>query len=168
MAGEMAVPVLSELSELLAKEERRLRRELDVRLASSRQSLDRMLERIHGLTVTRVHKRRTGLAELRRRLEGEHPRARLVANRLELKHLEERGAAALRRRLDRSTAALGDLAGRLSALSPLRVLERGYALATSDSAVLVDAAAVEPGDPVDIRLAKGTVHCVVESSETDS
>lgn len=163
MAGEMAVPVLADLEAQLGKEERRLRRELDVRLAAARQNVDRLLERAHGSTTRRLHQHRTQLAELRRRLDAEHPRARLAVNRGALVQLDERARSAMRRRLDRSASALGDLAGRLAALSPLRVLERGYALATVDAQVLVDSAQVSPGDRVDVRLARGILHCVADS-----
>jgi exodeoxyribonuclease VII large subunit len=70
----------------------------------------------------------------------------------------------MRRRLDGGGGQLGELAGRLSALSPLRVLERGYALATTEGRVVKDAAKVCAGDRVDVRLARGTVHCVAEST----
>jgi len=163
MAGEMAVPVLADLEAQLGKEERRLRRELDVRLAAARQTVDRLLERAHGTTSRRLQRQRTQLAELRRRLDAEHPKARLAVHRGAFVQLEERAHAGMRRRLDRSASALGDLAGRLAALSPLRVLERGYALATVDSQVILDAASVSPGDRVEVRVSKGKVHCVAES-----
>ena len=43
----------------------------------------------------------------------------------------------------------------LTALSPLHVLERGYAIASVDGRVLMDPAGVEPGTEVDLRLARG-------------
>jgi exodeoxyribonuclease VII large subunit len=44
----------------------------------------------------------------------------------------------------------------LDALSPLAVLQRGYAIAQdADGKLLRDAAAVQVGDEVGVRLAKG-------------
>jgi exodeoxyribonuclease VII large subunit len=52
---------------------------------------------------------------------------------------------------------LGALAGKLDALSPLKVLDRGYAVVINlrDSRAVLDAAAVQIDDELDIRLAKG-------------
>jgi exodeoxyribonuclease VII large subunit len=60
-------------------------------------------------------------------------------------------------RLHARRAALGELAARLDSLSPLRVLERGYAVVINlrDGRVVVDCAAVEAGDELDIRLRSG-------------
>jgi exodeoxyribonuclease VII large subunit len=60
---------------------------------------------------------------------------------------------------------VAELAGRLDAMSPLRCLERGYAAVINrrDGHVVTDAAAVEVGDELHIRLRRGrlrarTVH----------
>jgi exodeoxyribonuclease VII large subunit len=52
---------------------------------------------------------------------------------------------------------MGELAARLDSLSPLKVIDRGYAVVINlrDGRVAVDSAAVEPGDELDIRLARG-------------
>ncbi|HEV8268538.1 MAG TPA: exodeoxyribonuclease VII large subunit [Thermoanaerobaculia bacterium] len=54
---------------------------------------------------------------------------------------------------------LGALAGPLSALDPLRVLARGYAVAyrKDDPAPLTDASRLSPGDDVKVLLARGEV-----------
>jgi exodeoxyribonuclease VII large subunit len=59
---------------------------------------------------------------------------------------------------------LGLAAASLDALSPLAVLQRGYAIAQDASGKpLRDAAAVKPGDHVAVRLAKGKIDTRVES-----
>jgi len=61
---------------------------------------------------------------------------------------------------------LGLAAASLDALSPLAVLQRGYALAQDASGKpLRDAASVSPGDQVSVRLAKGKLNTRVESVE---
>jgi exodeoxyribonuclease VII large subunit len=52
---------------------------------------------------------------------------------------------------------MAELAVRLDSLSPLRVLERGYAVVSNsrDSRVVVDASTVQIGDELQIRLLKG-------------
>lgn len=167
MAGEMAVPVLADLSASLAAEERRLAREIDVQIRSSRQELDRWLQaadhRLHVATA----RRREALGGLRRRLGESHPRAQLVALRGRLRDLEAGASRQLRRRLDGDHRALSNLAGRLEAMSPLRVLERGYALVTAKEHIVVDASSVRPGDRVDVSLARGGLGCRIEEVRTD-
>lgn len=77
---------------------------------------------------------------------------RLRAARLGL-NLAQAGASAIEHR----RRQLGALAGRLDALSPLKVLERGYAVVTNlrDSRAVLDAATVRFGEELEIRLAKG-------------
>jgi exodeoxyribonuclease VII large subunit len=60
-------------------------------------------------------------------------------------------------------------AGRLEALSPLRVLARGYAVVTreGETAPLTDAARVAAGDGLRVRLARGRVRARVVSMEVD-
>ena len=61
---------------------------------------------------------------------------------------------------------LARLAAALDAMSPLKVLGRGYAIARKeDGALLTSSAQTEPGERLSLRLAKGTVTCRVE--ETD-
>jgi exodeoxyribonuclease VII large subunit len=60
-------------------------------------------------------------------------------------------------------------AGRLEALSPLRVLARGYAIVTKEgeAAPVTDAAALTPGDGVHMRLARGRAAARILSTETE-
>jgi exodeoxyribonuclease VII large subunit len=62
---------------------------------------------------------------------------------------------------------LGLAAASLDALSPLGVLQRGYAIAQDASGKLLrDAASVAQGDAMSVRLAKGKLNARVESIET--
>jgi exodeoxyribonuclease VII large subunit len=60
-------------------------------------------------------------------------------------------------------------AGRLEALSPLRVLARGYAIVTKDGKTgpITDAAALAAGDGVHMRLARGRAAARILSTETE-
>ena len=63
---------------------------------------------------------------------------------------------------------LAELAGRLDSMSPLRVLERGYAVAINrrDGSLVTDAAAVEIGDDLELRLKRGRVYAVARARGT--
>jgi exodeoxyribonuclease VII large subunit len=72
-------------------------------------------------------------------------------------------AAGITGRYHAADAALGALAARLDALSPLAVLGRGYAVCwdAARHAIVVDAATVETGAHVRVTLHKGELACVV-------
>src|SRR5690242_8053879 len=68
--------------------------------------------------------------------------------------------------LQEARERLGLAAASLDALSPLAVLQRGYAIAQDASGKpLRDAAVVNPGDGVSVRLAKGRLKTRVETVE---
>src|SRR5256886_10837199 len=77
----------------------------------------------------------------------------------------DRLTAVLERRLERHRQALAGLAGRLDALSPLRILERGYALARDEQGrVLKRAAQFTPALSFRLRVTDGTVGARVTES----
>ena len=59
-------------------------------------------------------------------------------------------------------------AGRLEALSPLKVLARGYAVCEkADGAILRRAEDAALGERIAITLKQGKLHCVVEDKEVE-
>jgi exodeoxyribonuclease VII large subunit len=74
-----------------------------------------------------------------------------------VERLSARLEAGARSTLGADRRQLAELATRLDALSPLRCLERGYAAIVNqrDQRLVTDAAAVEVGDELDIRLRRG-------------
>jgi exodeoxyribonuclease VII large subunit len=92
----------------------------------------------------------------------------LARARARLGPLAVRLDAAASRGVERSRARLADAATRLDALSPLAVLGRGYALATDGSGRAVrSAAALSPGDDVNVRVARGRFRARVTDVEPD-
>lgn len=70
---------------------------------------------------------------------------------------------ALRRLVENAGLRLAATAGRLDAISPLKVLARGYAIAESRGKVLTKASQVRAGDPVRVRLSEGEISCEVRA-----
>jgi exodeoxyribonuclease VII large subunit len=95
-----------------------------------------------------------------------HPRR--ARSRLEVAARALSPAAA--RRAEHSRQALGALAARLDALSPLAVLGRGYAVvrAERDGRILRRAGDVEPGDGVRVQLGEGALVATVTGTEGES
>jgi exodeoxyribonuclease VII large subunit len=75
-------------------------------------------------------------------------------------------AAATRNSLLERKVRLGRLATALEALSPLAILERGYALVfDAQGKLLKDAGKARAGEEISARLAKGQVWAVVKRTE---
>ena len=162
-AGEMSVPVLGDLAALLDKEERRLHREMQRKVQDARQTLDQWMQRAQMRMERGIGERRRRLAEVHARLEARHPRAQLARERAQVQDLYGRLDTVMRRRLDRGRRDLAVLAAELRSLSPLQVLERGYAIARGPGGVVTAAEQVAVGDAVSLRLARGAVDCRVEA-----
>ena len=139
MAGKLVVPDLAELTARLDRARTALAR-------SARRTLEREHERLE-----RDH------ARLRRAPALSLERA---ADRAARTHERLRRAPALA--VERKRAGLGAVHGRLVTLSPHGTLERGYAIVRVGEAVVTDPAAVDAGDVVDVRVARGSFGARVE------
>ncbi len=64
----------------------------------------------------------------------------------------------------KAATRLATAAGKLDALSPLRVLSRGYALATKNGTVLRSAEDVKSEDDIQLRLHDGEIQCRVTAT----
>jgi exodeoxyribonuclease VII large subunit len=114
-------------------------------------------------TILERHRRRweTAAAAVR------HYDARrvLVGIRKELEARVAVMSSTMRNRLLQRRAKLDQLSGQVEALSPVAILERGYALVFDASGELVkDATQVKVGEEISARLAKGSVDSVVKKT----
>lgn len=111
-------------------------------------------------SVRRLLRRRSErVSDLSARLR--HPARRLAEQRARRADLEQRLHGAIARRVRRDRERLGALRARLDALSPYGVLDRGYAIVRGPLGVVRDPADVDAGDPLEVRVAGGTVAAVV-------
>ena len=126
--------------------------------------LDHLSQRLAGQMQGRLALLDERLLGLTRRLRS--PRQQLL--------LWQQRHADLVRRLDRSMARrqqetegrLATLAGRLDLLSPLRTLERGYAIAFAEKTgkAVLDAGTLARGDRLRLRFARGRASATVEET----
>jgi exodeoxyribonuclease VII large subunit len=94
-----------------------------------------------------------------------HPRESLARTRQRLDALDQRLGSAMTRDLRRRQDALARAARTLDALSPLRVLGRGYALVRDDQGhVVSDAGELQVGQGLDLRFAQGSARVRVEET----
>ncbi len=92
-----------------------------------------------------------------------HLRERVATGRARFDALCQARDTALTARMERAGQQFSLAAAALDAMSPLKVLERGYAIAQkADGGIVREAKTVSAGDALRLRLWKGTVDCRVE------
>ena len=90
------------------------------------------------------------------------PEVYLGAKRMALDYARSGLAAAGEKLTGDKRRSYVALAAKLDALSPLKVLGRGYAIAEKDGAAVRSADAVSPGDRINVKLTGGSLDCAVE------
>jgi exodeoxyribonuclease VII large subunit len=118
----------------------------------------RLRERVRALVDTGFRAQRA----LESRLRRYDPRPRFARDRRRLE--TARGLMEQRLQLDlaRRAGRLQELTAKLSQLSPVRILERGYAIVTKESGEIVtDSRDAAPGSTLHVRLAKGSLDATV-------
>lgn len=132
-----------------------------------RQRVDEDAVELEKVIDSQVNLLRSRARELDSALGGVRLRINLAGRRLALQHLEDRLESAVQTAITGNQAKLGAQAHRLDAVSPLRVLQRGYAVVTNDRSgrVVTDAREVESGDELQIRLAHGRVRAAALTRE---
>jgi exodeoxyribonuclease VII large subunit len=135
------------------------------RLGRSVQRVDELDYRARQLLRRAIETRRARLRELTARLAAQDLRLRLARTRRRLEIADSAVFEGVRLRLARARARLEPLAAELHQLSPLRVLDRGYAIVEDERGVILKQAAdVAPGAAIGVRLAKGRLKARVTES----
>jgi len=165
-AAELAVPSLADLRRQLLQ----LRQRMDAALpdfAANRQALRELRERLDGAVARETAAKRERLVYARDRLHRQSPVLQLPLMHQRLDDRRERLDQALRAGLERAGADLRARRAQLEALSPLRVLGRGYSLArTEDGQVVTSVAGLRRGQRLVTMFADG--RATSEVLKTDS
>jgi exodeoxyribonuclease VII large subunit len=154
--ADLRAPTPSAAAEVLAPDVAELRHRVDVQRTRLVRALGGALEQ-----------RRLHVAALA---------ARLVDPRERLRRFRERGLALLRRlrqaterSLEMRRARLVAIAGRLDALSPLAVLNRGFGLVrTAEGRIVRSIAGLREGERLETRVADGTIIATVEVTRPEA
>ena len=121
------------------------------------QRVDDLGFRMENAANQRIRARQRRVAELATAVIRHDPRQRLAAARLHFEACRARLDRTLERTVAAALAHHGALQARLNSLSPLAVLDRGYALVLDANGMLVRSARqVAPGDNVTTRLSDGS------------
>jgi exodeoxyribonuclease VII large subunit len=127
-------------------------------IASFQQTLDDRTGRLEAAARHAVASRREIVSQTRHRLTLLHPSARVAREQAAILRLYDRLGVASKRRIARREKTLESLGARLDAMSPLKVLGRGYAIATrGDGRALREADDVEIGQRITLRVRRARV-----------
>ena len=190
-AAELITEAQHKIAERVAEQSHRLERAARFQLLQARQRLSRLpISRTEGRVNTLLHQLEQRLDDFSFRLETavttqlrQHQRNVASLAAAVLRHDPRRGLAQARERLTsgrtrlihsmermmhESVARLSSLDARLHSLSPLAVLERGYALVlTATDVVIRSTLQVAPGDKLVTRLSDGAFISRVESAASN-
>jgi exodeoxyribonuclease VII large subunit len=130
--------------------------------------VQQMRERGRRLVAAWVDRELHGLAQLRARPALAAPFSAIDEREAGLREVLARGRRCLRHHLDRAGDDTAHRLARVRALSPLATLERGYAVLQTDTGDVVRSAeAVEAGDALTARLARGHLDVAVDAAYPD-
>ena len=142
-AAELAVPDQGQVRHRLGQLARRLAAAQRSRLTAGRKDLLRMMD-------SRAMR---------------NPKAPIEDSRMLVDRAQERLIATLKGILKDGRGELARLSAGLDAMSPLKVLGRGYAIARGSRGLITRADQAEVGQRLDVLLADGTLGCEIKEKE---
>ncbi|GAG10518.1 unnamed protein product, partial [marine sediment metagenome] len=132
------------------------------------QQMRRTLGRCEGALGRKIAESRLKLEALGRSRALQSPLDRLLQESQRADELLQRARRALEMRVARARERVAMLQARIEALNPVRVLERGYALAFDEAGRLLRSAGeTSPGERVRVELGRGAILCRVEGREEE-
>lgn len=185
-AAEMITPDCAELLQNLKRNEQIVLRLLRTKLNNTVQQLNwmqkhlyqqhpkrRLLERMQRLDFCELtlvqlqvrlqNKLKIRLNDLEARLQRQTPKHKIGRLENQLHLSQQKLNTAMAQEVQKLKLKLANAAAKMDALSPLATLQRGYAIATHHTHVLTDANETKVGDEVNVRLAKGSLSCLVKA-----
>ncbi len=189
-AAELVVPRKADLVAALAEHSRALEAGLRRGLSAARRALEALrlrlrdprrsaalarsesrdaAERLVRTFTRRVVDWRDAVMRFDERLRLASPKRTVEKRRARVQAMPARLERVLRHRLELARERLAGVSSKLSSLSPLAVLDRGYSVVwkSGETAPLRSADQVEPGDELRVRLARGALRARVEGREDD-
>lgn len=185
-AAESVAPAMGELDDLLVQREGRLVQAMFQQITTFRRALNAFaerpsLQRPDAILVRQTHELDQTVERLNRAcqvsLKGYHahleqlalrlpdPRTMLLTRRHELVRMGERLQYAGKHELSQRQNELSRFAASLEALSPLKVLARGYAIAFNADGSVASTQTLTVGDAMRVRFDDGVVEAQVSSIE---
>jgi exodeoxyribonuclease VII large subunit len=127
-----------------------------------RMQLDNLQSRMYAALARKLKLCRQQLDALRQSPTLEGPDAYVVQRREQLAHQKAALGYTMQATVDRQKRRLAQAAASLDALSPLKVLGRGYGLLLAEDRVVRSVTQLHPGDTITAKLADGQIKATVE------
>ena len=177
LAADLRAPTPSAAAELVAQREEDICSQLDRRsddlLRIMKLRMLRERARVQDLSMAPVfvetlRRANARLESIASQLSPLRMASKLGSSRTSLGLLSQRADTAAQALVDEKEKALGLCMAKLNALSPLSVLDRGFAIAENDAGeILRDATQVAVDDTVKVKLAKGSLRARVEKVDSE-
>lgn len=98
-----------------------------------------------------------------------YPEERIIGLRLEqIDRLTDRASAAIDRNINSLSSKYGELLAKLDALSPLKVISRGYGFVTKNGSAVVSASDLSEGDRISLKFNDGEADCTVNERKLNN
>ena len=130
-------------------------------IAALKHAVSEYADRMQHAVCAVLDAKSQALIQLRQRLTAAAPESRLQLFAAQLDAYTVRMQHAMQKLVQEKSGALQTQLGRLEAYSPVAVLQRGYALVYHDSRLMRNAAELQPGAEISVRLASGSVRANV-------
>jgi len=112
-----------------------------------------------------IDRRRQKLLQLKSKKSLSSPEQYVVDRRMYLALLQQRAEKSLQNIIGRKKQGFVKAAATLDAISPLKVIGRGYSMITKGEDVIRSAHSVEIGETIDVTLSDGVLGCVVKEKK---
>ena len=133
------------------------------RIGRSLQRVDELEYGLRDKMRGRIALKKRTLEERQKRLESLDLRLRFAHVRRRLEAAESRAATRIGMLLSHGHGRLDPLTAHLTQLSPLKILDRGYAIVTgADGRIVKSPAEAPPGSEIAVRLAEGNLRAEVK------
>lgn len=163
-AAELAVPDQAELRMTVDRAQMRLTTALQNRMKRESMYLDGLYNRLRQRTPAYyLADKRQQILQLETRLQ-QAQKHRMERAQTVLGAQTQRLHTGIHRQQERLRSRFTACAGRLDALSPLRVLSRGFSVVTNaDNQVVTNSESLNTGDKVTLRFAQGTAQACIQT-----
>ena len=163
--AELAVPDRADELRRLKQLESRMAVAVQSRLASGRKDLTRLENsRVLRSMKAPIEDRRMLLDAFGRRMAAAMT-GKVAAGSVRLDRFRRDMTASMKGCIRDSRAALAAGAAGLEAMSPLKVLGRGYAIARQESGIVISVGQIDQQQPLDVTVSDGVIHCEIKGKE---
>lgn len=130
--------------------------------------LNSYFKRIHAALDDRFSYEKSKLELYKSALKRLNPKNYIDSLRVRCDKASMQMDAVVRHNLAAKSGEFASLCAKLDAMSPLKILSRGYSVASKDGEILTDVDGIVCGDRINVKLSGGSLDCEVIAAKKDS